>query len=135
MRLWHSKLLPVLPDLQLKSQWRELNSIYANQNKHILINYVYSHPKSYLKKYSDAVLDEMHKRGFVIHSMDKYNAYFNGVTASTEDYPEHNQEYLIICVYNLYEKYIRHQKDFSDSQCQNIIDILKMTVIAYEDRV
>ena len=45
MRLWHYKLIPFLPDNQLKAQWRELNAIFLNEPKHILINYVYEYRK------------------------------------------------------------------------------------------
>lgn len=38
MRLWHIDLIPYLPKTQLISQWRELNSVFKKQNKHILIN-------------------------------------------------------------------------------------------------
>ena len=43
MRLWHYKLIKegLLPDSQLLAQWRELNSIYVKEDKHILINYIY----------------------------------------------------------------------------------------------
>ena len=40
MRLWHKDLIPYLPKKQLQGQWRELNSIYKLQNKHILINFI-----------------------------------------------------------------------------------------------
>ena len=52
MRLWHYKLIPYLPNHQLVSQWRELSSIFSAQNKYILINYVYDHPREYLKHYT-----------------------------------------------------------------------------------
>ena len=41
MRLWHKDIIRFLPKGQLVSQWKELGSIYKNQNKHILINYIY----------------------------------------------------------------------------------------------
>ena len=37
MRLWHIDLIPVLPNNQLSGQWKELGSIYKNQNRHLLI--------------------------------------------------------------------------------------------------
>lgn len=36
MRLWHRDIIRFLPKGQLVSQWKELGSIYKNQNKHIL---------------------------------------------------------------------------------------------------
>ena len=35
MRLWHIDLIPYLPKSQLLAQWRELNSIFKKQDKHI----------------------------------------------------------------------------------------------------
>ena len=48
MRLWHIDLIPYLPDLQLIAQWRELNSIFKKQDKHILINYIYNYDKVFM---------------------------------------------------------------------------------------
>ena len=49
MRLWHKDLIPYLPKQQLLGQWRELNSIYVKQNRHILINFIYEYsPYQYL---------------------------------------------------------------------------------------
>lgn len=116
MRLWHIDLIPYLPKSQLIAQWRELNSIYSKQDNHILINYVYNYTKMFLLDYSTAVLDEMHKRSIEIKSFEKYNNYFAGV--KTLDYPvrfeEHDNEYLTICYYNLREKYLRGQNDFTE---------------------
>ena len=64
MRLWHIDLIPYLPKQQLLSQWRELNSIYANENKHILINFIYKYKPIHLLAYSQEVLREMKKRGY-----------------------------------------------------------------------
>lgn len=115
MRLWHIDIIPYLPNSQLIAQWRELNSIYAKQDNHILINYIYNYTKTYLLDYSTAVLNEMHKRSIKIKSFDKYNSYFSGTHQSDRQlrYEEHDNEYLTICYYNLKEKYIRGQKDFS----------------------
>lgn len=114
MRLWHIDILPRLPQSQLVAQWRELNSIYKDEPNHILINYIYKYPKSYLKTYSDAVIKEMRNRSIAIRSMDKYDTYFAGVTASgKERFPEHNEDYYQICYWNLREKYLRGQKDFT----------------------
>lgn len=115
MRLWHIDLIPYLPNSQLVAQWRELNSIYAKQDNHILINYIYNYTKTYLLDYSTAVLNEMHKRSITIKSFDKYNNYFSGTKQSDRQlrYEEHDNEYLTICYYNLKEKYLRHQKDFT----------------------
>ena len=115
MRLWHIDLIPYLPNSQLIAQWRELNSIFKKQDKHILINYIYDYDKSYLLDYTTCVLNEMHKRSIAIRSFENYNNYFNGVKQSDKvlRYPEHNNDYLHICFNNLKEKYIRGQKGFT----------------------
>lgn len=92
------------------------NRSRPKENLNILevYRYIYKYPKSYLKTYSDAVIKEMHKRGIAIRSMDKYDTYFAGVTASgNERFPEHNEDYYQICYWNLREKYLRGQKDFT----------------------
>ena len=113
MRLWHIDLIPYLPKSQLIAQWRELNSIFKKQDKHILINYIYNYPECFLKYYSDAVIKEMQKRGIRINSYDNYDNYFGDTKSYPERFKEHNDEYLIICFFNLREKYIRGQKDFT----------------------
>ena len=114
MRLWHYEFIPYLPKSQLVAQWRELNSIYKKQDKHILINYIYDYPKAYLKSYSDKVVAEMKNRGYKIRSYDNYNKYFDNVVCSgNEIFEEHDNTYMRICYYNLLEKYMRGQKDFS----------------------
>lgn len=113
MRLWHYQLIPYLPKSQLVSQWRELNSIFKKQDNHILINYIYNYPKSTLKTYADKVIKEMQDRGYEIKKWDNYNEYFEGVVADDMNFKEHNDTYFGICYWNLYEKYIRGQKDFN----------------------
>ena len=65
MRLWDYRLIPYLPKQQLVAQWRELNSIYKKQDKHILINYIYDYSKYSLMVYSQYVINEMKKRGYI----------------------------------------------------------------------
>lgn len=86
MRLWHYKLISVLPRTQLLAQWRELNSIFKKQDNHILINYIYDYPKSTLKTYTDMVIKEIEHRGYVIRSWDNYNNYFKDKDFNYEIY-------------------------------------------------
>ena len=121
MRLWNYKLIGALPKSQLVAQWRELNSIFAKQDKHILINYIYNYPKSYLLTYSDKVIEEMARRGIKIKSLEKYNNYFLGVyNTGLERYEEHDTEYLTVCYWNLREKWRRGQKDLTDEVWKGI---------------
>lgn len=108
------------------AQWRELNSIFKKQDKHILINYVYNYPKCYLQSYADKVIGEMVKRKYKIKSLEKYNKYFLGVySTGLERFAEHNDEYLTICYWNLREKFIRGQKDFTEETWNKIKKIYK----------
>ncbi len=115
MRLWHIDLVQngCLPKGQLVAQWRELNSIFKKQDKHILINYIYSYDKAYLKAYADKVIAEMKRRGYKIKSFENYYNYFDGIECKGEErFAEHDENYLTICYWNLREKYLRGQKDF-----------------------
>ncbi|MEK4700835.1 pyrimidine dimer DNA glycosylase/endonuclease V [Solibacillus sp. FSL R7-0668] len=119
MRLWHYELIPYLPKSQLLAQWRELNSIFAKEDKHILINYIYEYPKHELYVYTELVLQEMKLRGINIRTLDKMARYFDDLEMLETITPfakHHNKAYLTICYYNLYEKFIRGQKDFSPEQ-------------------
>ena len=114
MRLWHIDLITngLLPRSQLNAQWRELCSIFKNENRHILINYNYIHDKGYLLHYSNAVIAERKRRGYKVNNWENYNNYFEGVEEINENFPEHDDQYLRICFYNLQEKCIRMQQDF-----------------------
>lgn len=127
MRLWHYLLIPYLPKSQLLAQWRELNSIFKKQNKHILINYIYEYPKDDLAVYTCMVISEMEKRKFKINNLQNAISYFNWndefiykcipnlKNADIKIIPfkkHHNNRYLKQCFYNLQEKFDRKQKDF-----------------------
>lgn len=132
MRLWHIDLIPYLPKSQLLAQWRELNSIFKKQDKHILINYIYNYSKRYLKNYAIAVIGEMYKRNYDIQQWGNYNKYFNHedyatmtIAQGTERFKEHDNEYLTICYYNLKEKYLRGQKDFTADVWEKLDEFYK----------
>lgn len=120
-RLWHWKLIPYLPKSQLLAQWRELNSIFKKQDKHILVNYVYEYPKDSLLWYSILVVKEMKLRGYKINSLTNLSHYFGILLASENNFEDnenpfpnhHNNRYLLQCFYNLQEKYDSGQKDFN----------------------
>ena len=135
MRLWHIDLIPYLPKSQLLAQWRELNSIFKKQDKHILINYVYDYPKDYLMTYSMKVIREMIKRNYRVNYInfdnyfivgtDMFSPYFSELE---ETFKEHNKEYLTICYWNLREKYLRGQKDFTDEVWQKLDTFYKENI-------
>lgn len=128
MRLWHIDLIKngLLPKSQLLGQWRELNSIFKKQDRHILINYVYNYHRKYLRAYADAVLHEMKRRHYKVMSMDNYKSFFKYVDKpdDTERFDEHNDEYLLICFMNLLEKFLREQKDFDKETFDKLYDFV-----------
>lgn len=129
MRLRHYKLIPYLTDSQLKTQWKNLNTIFKNQPNQILINYIYDIillPDLY--RYSIKVILEIKSRGFKIKSLENFEKFFDEFYTFEESkklgYIEdiriqpvykkyHDNSYLRQCFYNLQEKYYRGQKDFS----------------------
>ena len=119
MRLWHYSLIPYLPKSQLIAQWRELNSIFKNQPKHILINYIYDYQKDDLFSYTVMVNLELMKRKINIKSYDNVNNYFGKICYEFIEEPfknHHNKRYLFQCFYNLEEKFDRGQKDFTQEE-------------------
>lgn len=124
MRLWHFGLIPYLPKSQLIGQWRELNSIFKKEDKHILINYIYEYGKEDLYAYTELILNELKERNVKVRTMDKMENYFSGVTKPKMPYQpfkrHHNIDYLLICYFNLKEKFIRGQKDFDKERFERI---------------
>lgn len=113
MRLWHKALIEVLPRQQLLGQWRELNSIYKKQDKHILINFIYDYDITDIIWYSTLVYDEMIKRGYKCdtknfkkrYSMTMETAKCVPIPYDTIFKNKMNERYLKQCLYNLQEKY------------------------------
>lgn len=117
MRLWHIELIPVLPRAQLISQWRELAAIAGAIIKrgtpnHLLVNFVLDYDYDHFISYADLVRQEILLRGYKISG----HVFGNIVSLSPNYitipdkliYPEiMTSEYLTICLYNLYEKYLR----------------------------
>ena len=137
MRLWHIDIIPYLPKSQLwlLSQWRELNSIFKKQDKHILINYIYDYDKKYLWDYTLDIMGEfgVHRYNLSKTSRDNFYNYFNDMGCiydrpTNEHFKEHDNEYLTICYYNLKEKYLRGQKDFTQEQWHKIEKFYKETI-------
>ena len=66
MRLWHYKLIPVLPNKMLVSQWRECIAIKRQWEKgtlkHRLVSYVMDYDEVYFGNYIKRVCQELIKR-------------------------------------------------------------------------
>ena len=146
MRLWHKDLIPYLPDLQLKGQWRECALIAdalaknGTQN-HLLVNNVTKYDPQEFGVYCQKVYDEMQRRKFN-PSFDKMVRILSDVITwdlkvdSTADcriitrtlgfgYKGwHNIEYLRMNMSNLAEKHIYGigKSRITDEEWQVLLD-------------
>lgn len=115
MRIWHTDLLPYLPDLQFKGQLRELVAIMHDwrdkgKTNHILINRVMDYPKNDLASYMWLYCEEHGKR----YNLDckesllrEFIDFADGGKFNPYPFKDwHNKEYLRVCMANLYEKHI-----------------------------
>lgn len=129
MRLWDFRLLPYLPKSQLLAQKRECDLIIKDatkgkQTNHILINYIYGYGGIYslsFKTYYALLYKEFKRRNFKFN--DKYLMVNTEYAKNPLVKPftrHHNDEYLTICYWNLREKYLRGQKDFTDNIWQEL---------------
>lgn len=112
MRLWHYKLIPVLPKEMLVSQWRECIAIKRQWEKgtlkHRLVSYIMDYDKNYFLHYTLRVVTELKIRK--IKYQEKYWTEIRdfcvkyGTPITSLYYSEHNYRYLKQCYYNLQEK-------------------------------
>ena len=131
MRLWHYKLIPVLPKDMLVSQWRECIAIKRQWEKgtlkHRLVSYVTDYSKENFIRYVLRVVDEMKIRKIKyqeIYFYEIFNFCWNGQTIKDWlNYEEHNNRYLKQCYYNLQEKYDR--RIITKEEWQKIEDLFK----------
>ena len=137
MRLWHKDIIPYLPKTQLLGLWRELNSIFVNEDEHILINYIYEYNKIHLYRYTICVMNEMVRRGIKIKNPYNFFSYFANEDFIYSKLPledlieleevfekHHNDRYLMQCFHNLQEKYDRGQKDFTKEQYEKLLKFI-----------
>ena len=119
MRLWHEKIIPLLPKNQLLGQHRECCALRGNgwKKKHKTVDYVFSYSPYFLFRYHLLVMEEMEKRGYNVSEewKDKNyrgkiaEKYMNLEEEVIEDpiYKEHNNKYLDECIENLRNKGIQ----------------------------
>ena len=115
MRLWDYRLLKVLPDRFIVSQWRECIAIKRQWEKgtlkHRLVSYVMDYPKYWFIHYVYKLINELKKRNirFQKKYLNELICFCDGypLTSIIFNYPEHNDRYLKQCYYNLQEKYDR----------------------------
>ena len=118
MRLWHYKLIPVLPKKMLVSQWRECIAIKRQWEKNgitnslRLVTYIKDYDKRYFMWYVNQVTNELIIRDITyniklyLELKDFCNTHDNHWLLNY-NYSEHNDRYLTQCYYNLQEKYDR----------------------------
>ena len=131
MRLWHYSLLPYLPKGQLLSQKRECDLIWKDiakgkQTNHILINYIWEYEdyKKELSVYYWLLKHEFNRRGFNFRICD--DAYLLVKYDFEPPFENHHDyQYLVQCFYNLQEKYMRGQKDFSEEEYDKLGEFVK----------
>ncbi len=113
MRLWHEKLIPILPRQQLLGQHRECCALRGNGwgKKHSTVNYVFNYSPYKLYQYHMLIIDEMYNRGYFPNEL-WINPLYRGksclayisldkIKKNTPIYPEHNKSYLYECIKNL----------------------------------
>ena len=134
MRIWHTDLLPYLPDLQFKGQLRELVAIMHDwrdkgKTNHILINRVMDFPKNDLVRYFVYYEAVYHKRYgvWLTKHWEEFKAFDTTPIPdrSTSCFGEwHNKDYLRVCMANLYEKW--HfgvgKSRITDEEWQRLLD-------------
>lgn len=112
MRLWHYKLIPVLPNKMLVSQWRECLAIKRQWEKgtlkHRLVSYVKDYEKDVFLGYVLMIIKEFDNRNIKYNKklLEEFGK-FADETCDFNHYQEHNARYLRQCFYNLQEKYDR----------------------------
>lgn len=115
IRLWHTKLITVLPREQLVAAWRELSAIAGKIQlngtpNHVLVNFVMDYDFDHFISYAYYIREEMKKRGY-----RTMNSVWEKIVSLKPEWKllpleevystKMNEFYLEICYYNLYEKY------------------------------
>ena len=116
MRLWHEKIIHLLPKNQLLGQHRECCALRGKgwKKKHKTVDYVFSYSPYLLFRYHLLVMYEMEKRGYNVSGEWKDKNYRGKIAEKYMDleeeiienpiYKEHNIEYLDECIENLRNK-------------------------------
>ena len=113
MRIWHYKLIPILPRQQLLSQWRECcciaRNIFINGTpNHLLVNKIMDYPPEHFNRYAGKIRDEMSHRGYKcdFSKFTQHRKFCNQQVADDDLFSGwHTDRYLLQNLYNLQEKY------------------------------
>ena len=130
MRLWSWQLIPYIPDMQLKGQWRECvliaNDLREKGNtNHLLINILEQYPHNDFMTYCWYVYQEMHNRGFAVTMSSQQKVFYKHYQFQGDIFNGwHNKEYLRVCMSNLFEKYKfgRGKSRITETEWQRLLD-------------
>lgn len=116
MRLWHIKLIKILPKEQLVAQWRELSAIAGAIQKngtpnHLLVNFVLDYDYDHFISYAFEIREEMTRRGYrtmqsVMDKIISLKANYNRLPFDEIYKNKMTNDYLQVCYWNLYEKFV-----------------------------
>lgn len=115
IRIWHYQLLPYLPDAQFKGQLRELVAIMRDwrdkgKTNHLLINKAMDYPKAHLCWYFEFYRQEYEHRyskKIADNIIQEFEDFKIPTTLNINLFQDwHNNTYLNICMWNLYEKHL-----------------------------
>ena len=114
MRLWPYQLFPYLPDRQFRGQLRESLAIMRSwklkgKTNSLIINNVMNYPKeefySYFIYYCEVYYERYNKEIKQIYK-DEFKSFCNSSKLTDTIFKDwFNNEYIKICMTNLYEKY------------------------------
>ncbi len=119
MRLWHEKLIGLLPREQLLGQHRECCALRGNGwgKKHATVDYVFSHSPYKLFLYHCLIMDEMKSRGYNVESRWREPEYRGKSCFRHKEvikckktspiYDEHDESYMEECLENLRQKGVK----------------------------
>lgn len=126
MRLWHQKLISLLPRQQLLGLHREVCALRGKGwgKKHSVVDYVFTHIPEKLVAYHFIVMDEMERRGYkpdkIWRNINHRGKVLGEQIGWCDDvlvdiwynykgniYEEHNEAYLKECLDNLAAKGIK----------------------------
>ena len=130
MRLWNFAMIPYLPDMQLKGQWRECVLIAKDlqekgKTNHLLINILEEYPHNDFMTYCWYVYQEMHNRGFAVTMASQLKVFYKHYIIQYDIFDGwHNKEYLRVCMANLYEKYKfgRGKSRITETEWQRLLE-------------
>lgn len=115
IRIWDYRLLPYLPDLQFRSQLRELVAIMRSwrdngTTNHLLINKVMEYERNELVRYYiyyETVYHSRYGKWIDQKYWEEFKAFQKEEEGKKKYYSDgwHNKQYLRVCMANLYEKH------------------------------